>query len=285
MSKFSYRRRSIVERATMTVLPQIFKRPPKTRAMNFKSTPTASAFEDSLAYLPMPVDAHQFPDAVDASGKPIVKPPTPVGTPQSGSAAGITSASAGGKLGAGEVSAEGIEIQALTCRLLSLPDIVCRSASGDMFLVNLSRVQQLLHEKQLGLDGLVELSRICPTLVDAAAMAKARGRSGLEMAPQPRRNAHNSKLNCAISTVATSKESTESSLLAAHEQLQDIDPEVLRHLAGTDVMVEELRQRLSQEVLLRGMEEERVAVLAQAPLQAERQAAVVKQAWRGLTHV
>lgn len=50
-------------------------------------------------------------------------------------------------------------------------------------------------------------------------------------------------------------------------------------------MVEELRQRLSQEVLLRGMEEERVAVLAQAPLQAERQAAVVKQAWRGLTHV
>lgn len=40
-------------------------------------------------------------------------------------------------------------------------------------------------------------------------------------------------------------------------------------------MVEALRQRLSQEVLLSGMEEERVAVLAQATLQTERQAAVV----------
>eukprot|EP00798_Chlamydomonas_sp_ICE-L_P022705 gene22704-29861_t len=42
----------------------------------------------------------------------------------------------------------------ITNKLLSLPDLVCKSASGDIFLVELSDVQSKLHKRRLGKQGL-----------------------------------------------------------------------------------------------------------------------------------
>lgn len=47
----------------------------------------------------------------------------------------------------------------LTQKMMSLPDIVCKAASGDIFIVGLSDVQEMLHKRRLGPKGHAILKR------------------------------------------------------------------------------------------------------------------------------
>jgi hypothetical protein len=47
----------------------------------------------------------------------------------------------------------------ITQKMLSLPDIVCKAASGDIFIVGLSDVQEMLHKRRLGPKGHAILKR------------------------------------------------------------------------------------------------------------------------------
>ncbi|GLI68624.1 hypothetical protein VaNZ11_013101, partial [Volvox africanus] len=87
-----------------------------------------------------------------------------------------------------------IEDERLRSRLVSLPNIVCRSANGDVFLVDLGNVQAMLHKRELGEDGLAILNRLTPSLAQsiggsAGSSSHRRRRRTIRIAAQPRRPA------------------------------------------------------------------------------------------------
>ncbi|GLC61910.1 hypothetical protein PLESTB_001818300, partial [Pleodorina starrii] len=97
-----------------------------------------------------------------------------------GAAAAAAGGGAGGG-GAGEllsVDAPWTEDDRLRSRLVSLPNIVCRSANGDVFLVDLGNVQAMLHKRELGEEGLAILNRLTPSLAHSIGGIYAAGGSG-----------------------------------------------------------------------------------------------------------
>ncbi|GAX76994.1 hypothetical protein CEUSTIGMA_g4441.t1 [Chlamydomonas eustigma] len=78
------------------------------------------------------------------------------GSPATELAAGASSSSAAADNGYGLLTDQGLPPpeDEITARLLSLPDIVCKAASGDIFIVGLGDVRNLLHKRRLGPKGL-----------------------------------------------------------------------------------------------------------------------------------
>ncbi|KAG2440423.1 hypothetical protein HYH02_010310 [Chlamydomonas schloesseri] len=67
-------------------------------------------------------------------------------------------------------------------RLVALPNILCRSANGDVFLVELSNVQAMLAKKDIGDEGIGILGRITPSLVPGGAANMRRRRKARQAA-------------------------------------------------------------------------------------------------------